>query len=426
MGHDHQLRRLGRLVGLFLDDGGDAHLVVTKSAGDAGEDAGPVGYLQPDVVAGHQLGKGPDGEIGRIAPGEGPRPLDEGPGGVQDIGHDGRGGRKRASAGPLEEDPAAEVTLDLYGVEGAVHLGQQLLLGHQGRMHAHLHRGVLASGHGQELDGVAQLTGVAEIARRQPAYALPRNVFGPDAGVEGQAGQDGQLVGGIVPVDVVGGVRLGVAKVLGLGQTSIEIQAISTHASEDVVSGAVDDGADAGYLVGGEIALKGRDDGDGGAHAGLIEDVHAVLGGQGQQLRAVLGHDLLVGGHHIAAMGERVCDELVSGVLAAQQLDDDVHVAGKGLLGIGCHEGRVHPGRLRLVQVALEDAAQEQGGADALRVGLSPLEESAADPTADHAQPQQDDIHAGRHGTATASSGKRVREPTRPCPHRSCRVCPCC
>ena len=71
----------------------------------------------------------------------------------------------------------------------------------------------------------------------------------------------------------------------------------------------------------------------------------------------MLGHDLLVGGHHIAALGEGVLNEIVGGVLAAQQLDDDVHIAGEGLLGIGSQEGGVHPSRLCPVQATLEDAA---------------------------------------------------------------------
>jgi hypothetical protein len=62
------------------------------------------------------------------------------------------------------------------------------------------------------------------------------------------------------------------------------------------------------------------------------------------------------------------------------------------------------------VQVALKDAAQEQGGADALRVGFSPFTEGAADAAADDAQPQQDDIQAVSHSIATANSGSRARE----------------
>src|SRR3990172_6715022 len=423
--HNHELRGLGGLVGLLLDNGGDAHRVVAEGAGDAGEDARPVGHLQPDVAAAHQLRERLDGYLGGVTPGERPPALDNGAGCVQNVRHDGGGRRQRAGSGALEQDATGEVALDLDGVEGAVHLGQQFVLRQQRRGDARLYGGILPAGDGQQLYRVAQLAGVEEIARRQAAYALPVDVFGPYAGVEGKAGQDRQLVGGVVPVDVVRGVGLGVAKLLRLGQSGGEVQAVTAHAGQDVVRRAVDYGADAEYLVGGEVALEGRDDRDAAADACLVEDVHPLLSRQPQQLRAVLGHDLLVGGDDVASARERVLDQLLRGVLAAHQLHDDVHVAGERLLRAHGEEAGIDLDRALLLGVADEYAAQVQRGADAAGVGLCPLAERSGHSPTNNPQPQKDDVYLGGHGSATASSGRRGSRPTRSSSRRRYPG-PCC
>ncbi len=52
----------------------------------------------------------------------------------------------------------------------------------------------------------------------QAVDALAVNVVEPDAGLEGELGQDRQLVGGVGAVDIQGRVGLGVAERLGLAQ----------------------------------------------------------------------------------------------------------------------------------------------------------------------------------------------------------------
>ena len=70
--------------------------------------------------------------------------------------------------------------------------------------------------------------------------------------------------------------------------------------------------------------LSGAMIGNAAADAGLVEDVDALLPRQGQQLGAVLGHDLLVGGHDVATHFERPLYVVVGRFLAAQELDDYV------------------------------------------------------------------------------------------------------
>ena len=70
-------------------------------------------------------------------------------------------------AGTLEQHARHQVALDLDGVEHAVDVGEQLVVGHEGRMHAQLHALVAAAGDGEQLDGVAEFCGVREVARRR-------------------------------------------------------------------------------------------------------------------------------------------------------------------------------------------------------------------------------------------------------------------
>ena len=84
-------------------------------------------------------------------------------------------------------------------------------------MHPHLNSFVIYGRDSQQLDGVAKLAGVLKVAGRQPGYALVIDVRIPDPGSETQAGQDGQLVGGVYALNVVGGIGLCVSETLCLG-----------------------------------------------------------------------------------------------------------------------------------------------------------------------------------------------------------------
>ena len=69
-----------------------------------------------------------------------------------------------------------------------------------------------AAGDGEQLDRVAEFGGVAEVAGGELGDPFAVDAVGRDPGVEGEAGEDRELVGGVVALDVVGGVRLGVAQ----------------------------------------------------------------------------------------------------------------------------------------------------------------------------------------------------------------------
>ena len=144
-------------------------------------------------------------------------------------------------------------------------------------------------GLGQQLDGVAQLAGEADVdlrgARRCRGGRWPSSGTG-DA--EGDLGQDGQLVGGVGAVHVERRVGLGVAAPLGLGERLGVAAALLAHAGEDEVAGAVEDALERQDLVGRQALGQGGDDRDAAADAGLEGDGPAVAPGGVEDLGAVL------------------------------------------------------------------------------------------------------------------------------------------
>ncbi len=116
--------------------------------------------------------------------------------------------------------------------------------------------------------------------------------------------------------------------------------------------------------------------------------------GQRQQLGAVLGHDLLVGGDHVTAGLKRPLCVLVGGVLPTQQLDDDVHIGlSEERLGVGGDEGRVEGERPRLGGVFLQDTAQKEGTPYLLGEDVGLFGEDAGHTAADDAQPHEAYLH---------------------------------
>ncbi len=135
--------------------------------------------------------------------------------------------------------------------------------------------------------------------------ALVGDVLEAHGGAEGKAREDGHLGGGVAAGDVVGGVGLGITLKLSLSQ-SLGVVGAAGHLGEDEVGGAVDDPVNAldmgaGKRLG-EHAHDRNDAGDGGLEAQL----HAVLGGGREQLLAVLGEQLLVGGDDVAPGAHRL------------------------------------------------------------------------------------------------------------------------
>ena len=197
----------------------------------------------------------------------------------------------------------------------------------------------------QQLDDVTHVVGGFQIKRGDVADALGEHVVDLHAAVERDGGQDGDLRRRIEAVDVGGGVGLGEALRLRLGERVVVGHVVLDHAREHVVGGAVDDAHDRGDLVGDERVLQRVDDGDAAADRRLEGDLAVRLARGAHDLLAVGGHDGLVRRDDVLAGRKRAQDDLARRRGAADELDHDVD------LGVGHH----------LVPVGGEDAAEPAG-----------------------------------------------------------------
>ena len=143
---------------------------------------------------------------------------------------------------------------------------------------------------------------------------------------ERDAGDDGRLGAGVVALDVGGGVGLGEAERLGLGQRVGVGRARLGHPREDVVGGAVDDAHHAGDALPHQRLAQRPDDRDAAGDRRLEEQVDAGALGRLEQLGAVLGEQLLVAGDDRLARLEGGEDQVAGGLDAADELDDEVDV----------------------------------------------------------------------------------------------------
>ena len=181
-------------------------------------------------------------------------------------------------------------------------------------------------GDGEELDHVAHLPSELDVDLGDRRDALVVDVGGRDGGAERDAGDDGGLGAGVVALDVGGGVGLGEAQALRLGQRVGVRRASLGHAREDVVGGAVDDAHHPGDALADQRLAQRTDDRDAAGHGRLEEEVDpGALGGL-EELGAVLGQQLLVPGDHGLARLERSEDQLAGRLDATDELDHEVDV----------------------------------------------------------------------------------------------------
>ena len=191
-------------------------------------------------------------------------------------------------------------------------------------MHADVDAGVGIAGDAEQLNGVAELAGLGDVLGADGTDTLLVNIVGGNAGAKTDGGEDCRLAGGIEAVDVGGRVGLGIALCLGVGEHVSVIGALGVHARQDVVGGAVENASDGQDLVAHQVVLERADNGDATAAAGLALNLHAArarLLGERLDMTAQQG---LVGRDDVLAVLEGGGEDFGRGVLAADELDDDI------------------------------------------------------------------------------------------------------
>ncbi len=172
-----------------------------------------------------------------------------------------------------------------------------------------------------------ELARVREVVGRDLPDPLVADLIQPHRRVEREPREDRHLRRGVAPVDVVGRVGLGVAEPLRLGQRLLEGQPAPRHLAEDEVGGAVDDPVDAVDARARKRLLEHAHDGHHARDRRLEAQLHAGLAGAREQLVAVLGEQLLVGGDDVPPGAHRL-EHVAAGRLdPADQLDDQVRAS---------------------------------------------------------------------------------------------------
>ena len=387
-------------VALLLQHRGDADPLLGQDAGDPLEHTGTVLHQHAQEVA--DLGLADVGEAhgllaeDHVADGGGaPPPAAFGQ--LHEIGDHGAGRRHPAGPGAGEHLGAHGAAHDLDGVELVLDVGQLRVGGDHHRVHAGLDPPGGLPGDGEQLDDEAQLAGVLDVAGLDGLDPLAVDVGRRAPGVKGDAAEDDELGGGVGAAHVGRGIGLGVPGGLGLRQNLVVVPLAAGHAREDVVGRAVEDAVEALDMVGHEPVAQGADDGDPAGDAGLEEEIDVALGGQVEQLVAVLGDDGLVGGDHVLARFQGLPDP-AAGPRRPGQLDHHLHPRiGDHLPGVaGQHpRGELHvPG---LGGIAHGHPPHLEAGLAAAHGG-GRLAQELHDTGADRAQADQPDTDGVAHG----------------------------
>ena len=287
---------------------------------------------------------------------------------IDQIGDDGRGGRPGAGPPPLADVLADEIAFGHDGIVDALDMGDGRAQRHHAGMDALLDAEFGRPRDAQQLDAVAELLGEGDIHRRDIADAIHLHPGEIDLAAEGDAREDGELVGGVDPVDIEAGIRLGIAQALGIGQHIGEFAAGLAHHRQDVVAGAVEDAVDALDAIGGQALAQGLDDGDAPRHGRLIAEAEALGLRLARQRRAVMGEQRLVRGHHMLAGGKGGLQKLARHALgAADELDHDID-----LRQMRERQGIVMPGIAREIDAAVALAIARRDGTDLDRAPAAP------------------------------------------------------
>ena len=416
----------GSFVAFRLDDGGDADPGLGKDGGDAGEDAGAVDDGEADVIRRGDLVHGDDLDLAGGVGDEGGDALVaavvEVQGGVGDVTQDRAGGGVATGTAAVEEGFTNHVAADGDGVEGVVDGGKDVVIADEGGIDGDEDTGFRSLGFRgstwrgarhdglddpEELDGVAEASRGLDVEPGHVADAFDVDLIGSDPEAVGEGGEDAGLVGGVVAIDVEGGIGLGVSETLGIGEDGGEFGAFELHPGEDVIAGAVDDAADGLDAVADEGFAEDLDDGDAAGDGGLVVEVGGVGTGGLEEFLSVGGEKGLVGGDNGFAVAKGGKDDLAGGGGAAHEFDDEMdgRVMDDRLPVLGQEVGG-DAGGLCFLEVANGDTGDGEPDAEACGEHFAPFDQGLDDGASDRACADQTDVHLLHHAAREPAEGR--------------------
>src|SRR5580704_6511894 len=110
-------------------------------------------------------------------------------------------------------------------------------------------------------------------------------------------------------IDVEGRVSLGKAFGLGFLQSFCEVDAIFSHASEDVIAGTIENATDALNLVSSQPAAQGANDGNTTADAAFKFQSDILRRSSFHETEAMRRQQGFIGGHHMLSPAQGVPHE---------------------------------------------------------------------------------------------------------------------
>ena len=244
--------------------------------------------------------------------------------------------------GPCERDLADLAPAQHDGVEAAADARERVLVRHEHGRDAGRDALVGEARVREQLDRVAELVRERHIVVVQLVDALERHVVDVQVTVERERRQDRELGGRVGAADVLGGIGLGVAELLRLGQRVGVAPAVARHRAEHEVGRAVDDPDQLVDPGRGERLLQHAHDRDRRAGRGLVAELRpAALGGL-LQLGAVAREQLLVRGDDRDAALEQLAQIAERRLDAAHDLGHDLDrgIVADVLEAVGEQAGR--------------------------------------------------------------------------------------
>ena len=258
-------------------------------------------------------------------------------------------------------------------------------------------------GAGDLADSRVEFGGVGKIDGGDSGDGASFDLFGVNVDAHGQTHEDGELGARVITGDILGGIGLGIASVLGVGKNGGVVCA-GLHGGEDEVAGAVQDALDAGDAVAGEAVLDAGNNRNATGDGGTEEQMAAVVAGKGFQFRAVEGDEFFVGSDDAPACGECATDPAGGRFQAADQFDEyiDASLAGKQILRMVCpQDRRRHPVGTLACDVAVGDGGKLQS------CGCV-FDEDARDGASDGAEANESNAQGMSWGGERGGDGRRV------------------
>ena len=138
---------------------------------------------------------------------------------VDSVTDDRAGSGHHAGSVPVQKDISHGVCPHRDSVQSAVHVGEQIIKRYHGRVDPGFHRVLQPFADGQQFDTVSELARKFDVDGGD--FRDTFNIYIPeiDSHTEGQGSQNGNLVGGVVALDVQGGISFGIAFGLGFSQS---------------------------------------------------------------------------------------------------------------------------------------------------------------------------------------------------------------